>query len=233
MEKLVITGYEKPGDGTGEKKKGDYTVMFNPASINIGKKIIRNNDEKPHGKQEVSSLSAAAADTLSFELLIDGTGVVEYTRYVQTKKEESIRNVQEEIQKLEEHVYNFQSESHQANFLEIKWGKLLFRGYLNSIQINYTLFDSDGNALRAKVNLSFEGFIPPAKFERDGKFASPDMSHIRFATQSDTLAKFCKDIYGDTKYMIQIARYNDLVNFRKLRPGQRLEFPPLINVDHV
>ena len=222
MEKLIITGYEKPGDGTGENKKGDYTVMFNPASINIGKKILRNNDEKPHGKQETSSLSAAAADTLSFELIIDGTGIIENSRYVQ-----------EEIRDLEDHVYNFQSESHQANFLEIKWGQLLFRGYLISIQINYTLFDTDGNALRAKVNLSFEGFIPPAKFERDGSFASPDMSHVRFATQSDTLANFCKDIYGDTKYVIQIAQYNQLVNFRKLQPGQRLEFPPLINVDYV
>lgn len=218
--KLTITGYEKPGqDGLGEGKKGDHIVMINPATINVGKRIIRNSGEKPHGKQEFSSLAAAAADTLSFELLIDGTGVVD-----------EAKDVHEEVAKLEDLLYSFQSESHQSNFLEIKWGQLLFRGYLTSFQINYTLFDKNGNALRAKLSLSVEGYIPPAKFERDGNFSSPDMTHVKFVKQGDTLAKFCKDIYGDVKYMIQVAQFNQLVNFRKLESGTRLEFPPLRNL---
>lgn len=220
MNKLTISGYEKVSeDGLGEGKKGDHVVMINPATITMGKGIIRNSEEKPHGKQAFPSLVAVAPDVLSFELLIDGTGVVDEGK-----------NVQDEISALEDLLYNFQSESHQSNFLEIKWGHLLFRGYLTSLQINYTLFDQNGDALRAKLNLSFESYIPPAKFERDGNFSSPDMTHVKFVKQGDTLAKFCKDIYGDVKYMIQVAQFNQLVNFRKLESGTRLEFPPLRNL---
>jgi hypothetical protein len=229
LEKLIISAYEKAGkEGTGDSKVEDFVTQINPATLAVGKRINRNKDETSQGRQEVSSLGSVAADTLSFELLFDSTGVVKDTQG------EDVEYVQERIQELEALIYDFQSESHQSNFVEIKWGKhFLFRGYLTSIQINYTLFDSNGDALRAKVNLSFEGFIPPAKFEKDKSFASPDMSHVKFPNQSDTLAMYCKEIYGDSKYVIQIAEYNQLVNFRKLQVGQRLEFPPLINVDYV
>lgn len=230
LEKLTIKGFEKPGsNGAGENPVGGenpYIVMINPAGLTIGKKINRNQEEKPHGKQEISSLGSFAADTLSFELVFDGTGLV----FDGDGKTKNGVFVQAEIQKLEELAYNFQTESHQSNFLEIKWGeKFIFRGYLTSIQINYTLFDSAGNALRAKLNLSFEGYIPPAKFEKNPGQASPDKTHLRFPDQSDTLANYCANIYGDPKYVIQAAKFNRLVNFRKLKPGRRLEFPPLIN----
>jgi len=223
MEKLTITGYEKPGeDGTGESRVGDHQVLLNPATIQVGKKIHRNSEEQPHGKKDFSTLSSVAADTLSFELIYDNTGVVENAEPVPDK-----------LRELEELVYDFQTETHQANFVEIKWGKFLFRGFLTSIQTNYNLFDSDGTALRAKVNLSFEGYIPPAKFERNPGAASPDLTHIRFATESDTLVNFCQEIYGSSRYVIQVARHNQLLNLRTLEPGQRLEFPPLINMDYV
>ncbi len=229
LKKLTIKGYQKSGkEGTGEGDEQLFYAQINPSTITLSSKIIRNKDEKPHGRQEVSTLGAVGSDTLSFELTLDSTGIIKDTEggYVQY--------VQEKIQELKAIAYDFQSESHQANFLEIKWGKyFLFRGYLTSIQESHTLFDSNGTTLRAKLNLSFEGFIPPAKFEKDKSFQSPDMSHIKFPTQSDTLVNYCKEIYGDPKYMIQVAKFNQLVNFRKLKPGQRLEFPPLINVDYV
>ena len=36
-----------------------------------------------------------------------------------------------------------------------------------------------------------------------------------------------KKIYGDSKYYLEVARVNQLTNFRKLTPGQELLFPPL------
>lgn len=224
LEKLIITGYLKAGkEGTGESDKVDFITQINPSSLILSKKINRNKDEKPHGKQNISTVGSVEADQLKFELIFDSTGVINDER-------SDVKYVQEKIQELEKVVYDFQSDSHQSNFVEIKWGKhFLFRGHLISISINYTLFDSNGDALRAKVNLSFDGFIPPAKFEKDKSFASSDMSHIKFPNQSNTITQYCSEIYGDPKYVIQIAQYNQLVNFRKLQAGQRLEFPPLIN----
>lgn len=219
LEKMIITAYKRSGDGNGKSTVDHYSVMINPASLNISKKIDRNDGEKPHGKQQTSSLGSFKADTLSFELFLDSTGLLSKVTYVQEK-----------VQEFERLAYNFQTETHQSNFLEIKWGeKFVFRGYLTSLQINYTLFDSSGNALRAKLNVTFEGYIPPAKFEKNPGQNSPDKTHLRFPNQSDTIANYCSNIYGDPKYLIQVARHNKLLNFRKLKAGKRLEFPPLIN----
>ena len=220
LKKLTISAFNKAQeDGTGKDSVGDpYEVMINPASLSIGKQIIRNEDEKPHGKQDAPTFGSYSSDTLNFELTIDTTGLLS-----------DATNAHQEVQKFEEVVYDYQTESHQANFLEIKWGTMIFRGYLTTLQINYNLFDSNGNALRAKVTATFTGYIPPSKFEANPSSASPDMTHLRFPNQSDTLYNYCAKIYGDPKYAIQVAQFNQLVNFRKLNPGQKLEFPPLIN----
>jgi hypothetical protein len=33
-------------------------------------------------------------------------------------------------------------------------------------------------------------------------------------------------IYGDSKYYLEVAKINGLINFRQLIPGQELFFPP-------
>lgn len=221
IEKLTIKAFEKPGEngeGENEVAGSPYQVMINPENINLNKSVTRNSDEKPQGKKEVPSLGAFSADSLNFDLVFDGTGLVSEVKYIQ-----------EEIQHFEKLVYQFQNQTHNSNFLEIKWGQFVFRGYLNSIQINYTLFDSEGNALRAKVSVSFEGYIPPVQFAKNPGQSSPDRTHLKFPDASDSLTKYCNDIYGDPKYIIQVARVNKLVNFRKLKLGKRLTFPPLTN----
>jgi nucleoid-associated protein YgaU len=43
----------------------------------------------------------------------------------------------------------------------------------------------------------------------------------------DTLPWLCYNIYGDSRYYLEIARVNKLINFRKLREGDELYFPPI------
>ena len=43
----------------------------------------------------------------------------------------------------------------------------------------------------------------------------------------DTLPLLCDRIYSDPSYYPDVARFNNLSDFRRLQPGQRLHFPPL------
>jgi len=43
----------------------------------------------------------------------------------------------------------------------------------------------------------------------------------------DTLPLLCHRIYGDPGYYLDVARHNQLTDFRQLRPGAKLHFPPL------
>ena len=45
--------------------------------------------------------------------------------------------------------------------------------------------------------------------------------------EGDSLPLMCHRIYGDARYYLEVARTNALVDFRSLRPGTELLFPPL------
>ena len=67
---------------------------------------------------------------------------------------------------------------------------------------------------------------PETKAKQDNK-NSPDLTHLREVVEGDTLPMMCYKIYGDCKYYLQVAEYNEIVNLSYLKPGQIIEFPPL------
>jgi hypothetical protein len=47
----------------------------------------------------------------------------------------------------------------------------------------------------------------------------------------DTLPELCKQIYDESSYYVQVAKYNGLNKFRNLRPGSQLIFPPVVSLE--
>jgi nucleoid-associated protein YgaU len=130
-------------------------------------------------------------------------------------------------------VYAMDGKTHKPNFLRIIWGNFSFENddgfscILKDLQINYTLFDTDGRPLRAKISATFIHFIEPVRRVREENKKSPDVTHIRKVTAGDTLPLLINDIYGDPTYYLQVARVNGLVNFRRLATNTDLRFPPI------
>jgi nucleoid-associated protein YgaU len=109
----------------------------------------------------------------------------------------------------------------------VLWGRLSFYGRLTSFDIEYTLFRPSGAPLRAKANLSFQGYKNPQEATLEANMSSPDLSHLVVVTEGDTLPLLCHRIYGDSRYYVEVARFNGLPTFRALKPGLTLHFPPL------
>ena len=57
--------------------------------------------------------------------------------------------------------------------------------------------------------------------------SSPDLSHMVQVRDGDTLPLLCHRIYNDCGRYLEVAKENKLANFRSLRPGTWLRFPPL------
>jgi nucleoid-associated protein YgaU len=98
---------------------------------------------------------------------------------------------------------------------------------LESLNVSYTLFKADGTPLRAKLALKFLGFTSEARIAREENKSSPDLTHLVTVVAGDTLPALCHRIYGSSVYYLKVASVNELVDFRQLRPGQRLQFPRL------
>lgn len=170
------------------------------------------------------NFAAIKKETVSFHLVIDGTGVV--------KLFDKVPDVKEQLEKLKDIVYRYQGEKHEPSVVQLSWGDIdednvAFVGRMTSMKVDYTMFKPSGAPLRAKVALSFGSYMTRAESALRANQSSPDMSHVVQVRAGDSLPALCHRIYNDSSQYMTVARANGLSGFRELSPGMRLRFPPI------
>ena len=95
------------------------------------------------------------------------------------------------------------------------------------MDVEYTVFSPTGKPLRATVKLEIERSLDEEEEQKRKNNSSPDLTHIVIVKAGDTLPLLCQRIYQDTRYYLEVARHNELIDFRNLIPGSELHFPPL------
>lgn len=159
---------------------------------------------------------------MNFELLFDGTGVADPPASNNTDAD-----VASQLAAFEDVVFKYNGNIHCPNYLMICWGSTLLPCRLTGMTVNYTLFAPTGEPLRARASVSFKEFVDPATLQKDAAKKSPDLTHIVRVKAGDTLPRMTFSVYGDSRFYLDVARHNHLVDFRDLKPGQELFFPPL------
>lgn len=199
-----------------------FECLINPDSLQRNVDITFTEQDIPAGvKDPESKFVRKAPDKINFKLLIDGTGVVDVTG----------PTAEIQLTKLRDAVMSYDSSQHQISPVSITWGTTLsFVGRLQNMSINYKMFTPDGKPLRAEVDLSFLGDTPAKKDMQQRNINSPDLSHLIVVKEGDNLPEMCEKIYGNAKMYLEIAKINNLTNFRHLKAGMELLFPPLEKV---
>lgn len=199
---------------------GSFTCNINPESIKLSRKIEHDVKDKGHTAGKITKHKTYSPDTLSFEIVLDGTGA----------NPEGADSVNSDLQSINSCLYKFNGGSHESPFINVTYGSLAIPSHdwrTTSLDVNYTLFDSSGLPLRAKVSVSLQEHIAPQTLTTRSKMNSPDLTHMRTVREGDSLMNFCRDIYGRIDYYMMVAEHNGLANFRELEIGETLEFPPL------
>ena len=227
MAKLKLTRCKVEG-GQIKEERGDantFEVTINPEKYSHKFGVTYTGTgaggDRAIGKAgETAKFANVASETVSFEIVLDATGVVPDTRG---------KTVADQIDRLREIAYAYDGEEHEPNPVKITWGRGLsaFYGRLKSLQSDYTLFHQDGTALRARLSLSFISAKTEEEVAKEANNSSPDMTHVIRVRAGDTLPLLCQRIYGDPLKYIEVARVNDLDGFRDLAPDTLLRFPPM------
>ncbi|MGG8496989.1 hypothetical protein ACQY1Q_11260 [Tenacibaculum sp. TC6] len=218
LEFMKITGYLDE-NFTNPVPGEPYKVMINPNSIKWNRKIQYNEQQPIDSSKPSQKYKNTPSDELSFEIVIDCTGVV-FSKRIDMAKE---------IKAIEDIVYTYNGKIHRPNYVKIQWGaNLSFSSVLKTFNTTYTLFRPDGSPLRAKVALSFGEYVSPKKKSKEEKKESPDVTHLVEVVEGENLPQLCTKVWNSPYYYIQVAKYNNLNKFRNLKGGQELLFPPLI-----
>jgi hypothetical protein len=212
LQKLKIIAYS---DEKYTAQVGSHSVQINPESYTHNHTATYNPAPTTDTAGATIKYNSIDPETLSFTFYLDGTGVV------------STLDVSNEIKTFKQLVYQYNGSIHSPNYLMLIWGKFSFKCRLTKLDIEYTLFDSNGAPLRAKLTPNFQQYLSPDDIAKLSGKNSPDMTHVRQVMIGDTLPLMCQRIYGDSRYYLMVANHNGLTSFRELQPGQSIVFPPL------
>lgn len=231
VDKLKITPctLDDKGSVSGTKDADAFTAMLNPSSFKHDKSIsyVGMSKEDIEGGAVPQGTSAATPrfkntgnEQVSFSLIIDGTGVVPPSK-------DNAGSISDKLKALSKVVYDYDGSSHEPNVVELVWGSFSFHGRLTSMSTDYNLFMPTGDPLRANVSLSFTDYTSINEEALKANKSSPDLTHSIEVKAGDTLPLLCHRVYKNSAYYLEIARVNGITNFRNIRPGIRLLFPPL------
>ncbi len=193
----------------------EFSVMYNPANYNQKYEVEYEAGQGKGTSGSAQKFKSIKPKEYTFDFMFDGTGV-------SSEK----KDISKEIDRFLTLTAKIYSDIHRPLYLKISWGNLVSQCVLKSANISYTLFKPDGYPLRAKINASFTEIIDDKKRSAEENTSSPDLTHQRIVNEGDTLPLMTNRIYGDQSYYLEVARVNNLTNFRKLKVGTMLKFPP-------
>ncbi|WP_299183404.1 hypothetical protein [uncultured Aquimarina sp.] len=226
LQKLTILSFDNE-ERTNDKRK--LEVMFNPESVRRSFVNKFTNEASNPQNDSTTKFMYSGSSTVSMSLIFDGTDVDQYGAEIALRLLRGTqKSVAERIDNFRKDITEIKGKIHEPRYLVLSWGKTLkFNCRLSSLDINYTLFERNGDPLRAELNVSFIGDDTPKAQLAKLNLQSPDLTHYRMVKAGDQLPLMCQEIYGSPMYYPLVASANKLTDFRNLIPGQEIYFPPI------
>ncbi len=149
------------------------------------------------------------------------------------------KSINDQVEAFLELTQEENKDTGSPNFLKILWGDLGegnnegFFCRLTQADVEYSLFDKHGKALRAKIAAGFSevnresGTPDSPETEYTSGMTSSDVTRVREVKAGDTLPLMAHRVYDDISLYIRVARANRLNSLRRPAEGRTLRFPPL------
>ena len=214
-DKMMIVAY--PNNKYLGKGKGKCSVKINPSSYTHDHQINYNNSTAQGAPGTTLKFKGIPPETISFDIYFDATGAIENNKVP----------VKTQLDQFKKVCFVYNGSIHEPNYLIVSWGSLVFKCKLTSLNLSYSLFKKDGTPLRVKASVKFEEAVDANLISKEANNKSPDLTHLIIVKQGDKLPLICYNVYGDCSYYLEVAKHNNIVNFRNLVPGTKLYLPPI------
>ncbi len=217
--KMTIMGFSDPKFSV-KALIPPFTAHVNPDSYTQSTSICYSDEQAPGTSSGSEKQSHTKSREMSFELLLDRTGALGHTQ-------PGPIGVEKDIKHFKTLTLEYDGKIHKPRYLVLLWGTLIFYCQLKSLSVEYKMFNKDGIPVRAVLKTKFKEFIEIKLRTIFEHKSSPDLTHVRTVKEGDTLPMLSHEIYGDSGYYMEVARVNNIVNFRNLEPGREIKFPPI------
>jgi hypothetical protein len=197
---------------TVEHTKQPIPVMFNPEEYSLS-------HDNNFASQNVPGLSGPILQfvhgnmrTLEMELFFD-TSDKRYDVRIETGKVTQLLKIDSEL--------------HAPPVLQVSWASLQFRCVLARANQQFVRFLEDGRPVRARVKVTFNEFLDPARESRETNRQTSTFSKVHVVVQDETLSDLATRFYEDPGMWRAIAIENEIDNPQLDFTGAALRIPPL------
>ena len=110
------------------------------------------------------------------------------------------------------------------------WGSIGFKGIVENVDVNYTMFEKGGMPVRAEVSLNIVSVeLKPIDAMKLNVKESPDRTKCITMTSDSSLWDIAEREYGDAADWREIAKENNILNPLEVPAGTQLKVPALRN----
>jgi len=200
-----------------ESGRKRISAQFNPASLNLTKTtnwVTIKQGETDVGETQFTGGNPASMD---IDLFFDTYEVGKDVRTEYTNKILDLMTIEG------------YGDLHRPPICELQWGRIgtFYKGVLEKVSQNFTLFLEDGTPVRATLKCTFKEWRSDSEESRRLNLQSADVHKRHTVRRGDTLSSIAAQHYRDPTMWRYIANENNLDNPRMLTPGQVLTIPTL------
>jgi hypothetical protein len=189
-------------------------VLFNPKEYSVQKSVQWEPHKAPGLDTPEQEFTSGNPALLNVELFFD---TYEDKKDVRTEHTEKIMQ-----------LALVDADKHRPPLVMFSWGGFTFKGVVESLNLRYTMFLSDGKPCRATANLSIkEAQTAKEQLEKNPR-NSPDHTKRRTVKMGETLALIAHEEYDDPGEWRRIADANGIVDPKDVKPGTVLTLPPIL-----
>jgi hypothetical protein len=193
--------------------KATIPLHFNPSEYKLKKENTFAEVPIPGLESPPLQYIRGGARVLSMDVLVDTS--------------EELKSVREKYVKNVEALLEQNKKLHAPPIIEFAWSEQVFRGVLQSLDITYLLFHSDGKPLRAKLSLVIKEYRAVDVRLKAAKNTSPDVEKRYVVRAGETLSSISSAIFRDPSHWREIAVANGITDPRRVAPGTVLTVPRL------
>jgi nucleoid-associated protein YgaU len=222
---------------------GEIDIMFNPTTYSVSRSVnygSSSGSSKGKGKKGAAKgkkenrplrdypnfiYNGGSADSLSLEIILN---TYEFQHvYDPSKIDSSKLSITEKVIQLKK-LTLINPKIHRPPLCKFEWGKFNFTGYVNRLNVTYTMFLDDGTPVRARVSFEMTGVeYKDSNLVENIPLESPDRTKRRLVSENQQLWEFAQDEYGDASKWREIAKANGIKNPLYIKSGTRLTVPAL------
>ncbi len=218
MDKAVLRLYDPTPEGPPGAERGSIDFQFNPKEVTVQKAAKwERKTAKGSKKAGPPEFTGPEPCKMTLELFFDASGSQDTSVVAAVEKLFGCTVPTEE---------SAGQKKPSPPLVVLQWGAISsFPAFVTSVSAKYTLFTTGGLPIRALCTVSLEE-MPNEKGRQNPTSGSDAVRRSHTLVEGDTLASVAYAEYGDPAAWRAVARFNDVDDPLRCRPGTRLLLPP-------